>query len=75
MILSHPETRNISIAAMKVFVIVKKKLLVSGVRFKMNTSLFRFTVHWLPAELQWIASGPDAFGCGLSLKNRSKRSN
>lgn len=27
------------------------------------------------AELQWTASGPDAFGCRLSLKNRSKRSN
>lgn len=30
----------------------KKKILLSGVCFKMNTSLLRFTVHWLLKSMQ-----------------------
>lgn len=62
------------------FDVLKAAHIFSGVCFEMMHSCIAVQIHspLAAAELaepQWIASGPDAFGCRLSLKNRSKRSN
>lgn len=73
--------KKICVSAGKMFFIVGSyPAPVSGVCFKMMHWRLTVQIH-SPlaaaelAEVQWIASGPDAFGCRLSLKYRSKRSN